>query len=196
VRYNIDYDDYLDEEDEDEEEDERRREKKKLKLVVKLNNHEEEDDDEDDDAPSHVGARGVHAPEEKGEEEEEEGEEEEEEEEEGNEEVEEQEEEREVTNTSAENFEIREKSVCSVSTSEFFDTNWSIIELSFSLSLWLVVSLSRAFSFSLCVGVLGEITNASTVKTITHMQTLSDCVFFHFINPLSLSLSMTIDKIT
>ncbi|XP_027939420.1 uncharacterized protein LOC114193718 [Vigna unguiculata] len=99
VRYNIDYDDYLDEEDEDEEEDERRREKKKLKLVVKLNNHEEEDDDEDDDAPSHVGARGVHAQEEKGEEEEEEEgeeEEEEEEEEEGNEEAEEQEEEREA----------------------------------------------------------------------------------------------------
>jgi len=130
VRYNIDYDDYLDEEDEDEEEDERRREKKKLKLVVKLNNHEEEDDDEEDDAPSHAGARGVHAPEEA---EEEEGEEEEEEEEEGNEEAEEQEEEREVTSTSAGNFEIREKSVCSVSTSEFFDTNWSIIELCFSL---------------------------------------------------------------
>lgn len=97
VRYNIDYDDYLDEEDEDEEEDERRREKKKLKLVVKLNNNEEEDDDEDDDTPNHVGAREVHAQEEKGEEEEDEGEEEEEEEEEGNEEAEELEEERQVT---------------------------------------------------------------------------------------------------
>ncbi|CAJ1971412.1 unnamed protein product [Sphenostylis stenocarpa] len=97
VRYNIDYDDYLDEEDEEEDEDERRREKKKLKLVVKLNNHEEEDEDEDDDnTPSRRGARGLHAPDEKGEEEEEEGEEEEEEEEEGNEEEEEQEEEREA----------------------------------------------------------------------------------------------------
>ncbi|XP_020234376.1 uncharacterized protein LOC109814371 [Cajanus cajan] len=98
VRYNIDYDDYLDEEDEDEDEDERRREKKKLKLVVKLNNHEEEDDDEEDDAPSRAAPRGVHAPEEKVEEEEEEEEEEEgeEEEEEENEEAEEHEEEREV----------------------------------------------------------------------------------------------------
>ncbi|KAK7385967.1 hypothetical protein VNO78_31977 [Psophocarpus tetragonolobus] len=98
VRYNIDYDDYLDEEDEDEEEDERRREKKKLKLVVKLNNHEEEDEDEEDSAPSRRGARGVHAPDDKGEddEDEEEGEEEEEEEDEGNEEADEPEEEREV----------------------------------------------------------------------------------------------------
>ncbi|RDX67290.1 Bromodomain and PHD finger-containing protein 3, partial [Mucuna pruriens] len=93
VRYNIDYDDYLDEEEEDEEEDERRREKKKLKLVVKLNNHEEEDEDEDDDAPR---TRGVHAPEEKGEDDEEEEEGEEEEEEEENEEAEEHEEEREA----------------------------------------------------------------------------------------------------
>ena len=36
VRYNIDFDDFLEEDDEDEEENERRREKK-LKLVVKLN---------------------------------------------------------------------------------------------------------------------------------------------------------------
>ncbi|XP_022975698.1 uncharacterized protein LOC111475664 [Cucurbita maxima] len=36
VRYNVDFDDFLEEDDEDEEEDERRREKK-LKLVVKLN---------------------------------------------------------------------------------------------------------------------------------------------------------------
>ncbi|XP_059441678.1 uncharacterized protein LOC132173981 [Corylus avellana] len=36
VRYNIDYDDYLDEEDEEDEEDERRRERK-LKLLMKLN---------------------------------------------------------------------------------------------------------------------------------------------------------------
>ncbi|TKY57308.1 Bromodomain and PHD finger-containing protein 3 [Spatholobus suberectus] len=98
VRYNIDYDDYLDEEDEDEEEDERRREKKKLKLVVKLNNHEEEEeeDDDNDNAPSRRGARGAHATEEKGEEDEDEEEGEEEEEEEENEEAEEQEEEREV----------------------------------------------------------------------------------------------------
>ncbi|KAK7320375.1 hypothetical protein VNO77_29792 [Canavalia gladiata] len=99
VRYNIDYDDYLDEEDEDEEEDERRREKKKLKLVVKLNNHEEEDEDEEESAPNHSreGSRGVHAPEEEkaakeGEEDEDEEEGEEEEEEEGNEDAEEHEE--------------------------------------------------------------------------------------------------------
>ncbi|KAL2316743.1 hypothetical protein Fmac_030619 [Flemingia macrophylla] len=102
VRYNIDYDDYLDEEDEeDEDEDERRREKKKLKLVVKLNNHdEEEDDEEDDEAPGgRAASREVHAPvEEKGEEEEEEdeGEEEEEEDEENEEAEEHEEEEREV----------------------------------------------------------------------------------------------------
>lgn len=36
VRYNIDYDDYLDEDDEEDEEDERRRERK-LKLLMKLN---------------------------------------------------------------------------------------------------------------------------------------------------------------
>lgn len=40
VRYNIDYDDYLDEDDDDDEEDQRRREKK-LKLVVKLNQGDE-----------------------------------------------------------------------------------------------------------------------------------------------------------
>ncbi|XP_027368955.1 uncharacterized protein LOC113874897 [Abrus precatorius] len=95
VRYNIDYDDYLDEEDEDEEEDERRREKKKLKLVVKLNNNEEEDEDEEDSAPSRRGSRGSHAREEEkakegeDDEDEEEGEEEEEE---GNEDAEEHEE--------------------------------------------------------------------------------------------------------
>ncbi|XP_061342254.1 uncharacterized protein LOC133288497 [Gastrolobium bilobum] len=109
VRYNIDYDDYLDEEDEDEDEDERRREKKKLKLVVKLNQgaDEEEDEDEDESAPSRtrVGSREVHAQDEEEEkmvrkneegeedEEEEEGEEEEEEEEEVNEDAEEHEDE-------------------------------------------------------------------------------------------------------
>ncbi|KAK7300058.1 hypothetical protein RJT34_10890 [Clitoria ternatea] len=105
VRYNIDYDDYLDEEDEDEEEDERRREKKKLKLVMKLNHEEEEDEDEEENnAPTHsrAGSRVTHAPEddrknEDGEEDEEEEEnEEEEEEEEGNDDAEEHEDEREV----------------------------------------------------------------------------------------------------
>lgn len=54
VKYNIDYDDYLDEDDEDEEEDERRREKK-LKLVVKLS-HEESA------GRNQTGPRGEHAP--------------------------------------------------------------------------------------------------------------------------------------
>ncbi|XP_028796753.1 uncharacterized protein LOC114752193 [Neltuma alba] len=60
VRYNIEYDDYLDEDDEDEDEDERRREKK-LKLVVKLN--QDRDRDEDESAPSRTrgGARGNHS---------------------------------------------------------------------------------------------------------------------------------------
>lgn len=66
VRYNIDYDDYLDEDEEDEEEeDERRREKKKLKLVVKLNQGGDDDDEEEEDesAPSRtrVGSRVNHA---------------------------------------------------------------------------------------------------------------------------------------
>lgn len=52
VRYNIDYDDYLDEDDEDDEEDQRRREKK-LKLVVKLNQGSE--------PPALPMARGEHA---------------------------------------------------------------------------------------------------------------------------------------
>ncbi|XP_058742943.1 uncharacterized protein LOC131615800 [Vicia villosa] len=64
VRYNIDYDDYIDEEDEEEDEDERRREKKKLKLVEKLNqgvDEEEEDEDEEDSLPSRGRPRVVHA---------------------------------------------------------------------------------------------------------------------------------------
>ncbi|CAI8584578.1 unnamed protein product [Vicia faba] len=64
VRYNIDYDDYIDEEDEEEDEDERRREKKKLKLVEKLNqgvDEEEEDEDEDDSLPSRGRPRVIHA---------------------------------------------------------------------------------------------------------------------------------------
>ncbi|KAG6685787.1 hypothetical protein I3842_12G129900 [Carya illinoinensis] len=54
VRYNIDYDDFLDEDDDDDEEDQRRREKK-LKLVVKLNQGSE--------SPSraHTVARVSHA---------------------------------------------------------------------------------------------------------------------------------------
>ncbi|KAI4308002.1 hypothetical protein L6164_031121 [Bauhinia variegata] len=60
VKYNVDYDDYLDEDNEDEEEDERRREKKKLKLVEKLNQGEDEDEES---APSRtrVGLRENHA---------------------------------------------------------------------------------------------------------------------------------------
>lgn len=61
VRYNIDYDDYLDEDDEDEDEEDLRRREKKVKLVVKLNqgtettsppargNHATEDDEEDEE---------------------------------------------------------------------------------------------------------------------------------------------------
>lgn len=85
VRYNIDYDDYLDEEDEDEDDDERGREKKKLKLVEKLNQgvEEEEEDEEDEEEqtphPTRGRSRVEHAQEE--DDEEENGEEEEEEEE-------------------------------------------------------------------------------------------------------------------
>ncbi|XP_040985914.1 uncharacterized protein LOC121234155 [Juglans microcarpa x Juglans regia] len=57
VRYNIDYDDYLDEDDEDEEEDQRRREKK-LKLVVKLNQGSEPLAQQNQ---SHTGARELYA---------------------------------------------------------------------------------------------------------------------------------------
>ncbi|KAJ7960786.1 Bromodomain containing protein [Quillaja saponaria] len=60
VKYNIDYDDYLDEEDEDDEEDERTREKKKLKLVMKL----DQGRSGDETAPNRTRAelRGSHAP--------------------------------------------------------------------------------------------------------------------------------------
>ncbi|KAF3453449.1 hypothetical protein FNV43_RR03889 [Rhamnella rubrinervis] len=57
VRYNIDYDDYLDEDDEDDE-DERRKEKK-LKLVVKLNQGEGA---EPATSQGRSGGRGEHAP--------------------------------------------------------------------------------------------------------------------------------------
>ncbi|KAI4306103.1 hypothetical protein L6164_029411 [Bauhinia variegata] len=56
VKYNIEYDDYLEEDNEGEEEDERRREKKKLKLVVKLNQGEDEDEE-----PTRVSSREYHA---------------------------------------------------------------------------------------------------------------------------------------
>ncbi|KAL5583614.1 hypothetical protein UlMin_016056 [Ulmus minor] len=64
VRYNIDFDDFLEEDDEeDDDEDERRREKK-LKLVVKLNHG----GDEDESSPAtsrgrRSTSRGAHAPE-------------------------------------------------------------------------------------------------------------------------------------
>ncbi|KAG2682301.1 hypothetical protein I3760_11G185500 [Carya illinoinensis] len=57
VRYNIDFDDFLDEDDEDEEEDQRRREKK-LKLVVKLNQGSEPLAQPNQ---SHTGARELYA---------------------------------------------------------------------------------------------------------------------------------------
>uniref|UniRef100_A0A0A0K3T1 Bromo domain-containing protein n=1 Tax=Cucumis sativus TaxID=3659 RepID=A0A0A0K3T1_CUCSA len=62
VRYNIDYDDFLEEDDEDEEEDERRREKK-LKLVVKLNQGRDGTHLSPVDGVSRLEARDLHAPE-------------------------------------------------------------------------------------------------------------------------------------
>lgn len=62
VRYNIDYDDFLEEDDEDEEEDERRREKK-LKLVVKLNQGRDGTHLSPVDGLSRSEARDAHAPE-------------------------------------------------------------------------------------------------------------------------------------
>lgn len=58
VKYNIEYDDYLDEDDEDEDEDERRKEKK-LKLVLKLPS--DRGGSESDSARNRKGARDVDA---------------------------------------------------------------------------------------------------------------------------------------
>ena len=62
VRYNVDFDDFLEEDDEDEEEDERRREKK-LKLVVKLNQGRDGTHLSPMSRLARSGTRDVHAPE-------------------------------------------------------------------------------------------------------------------------------------
>ncbi|OMO83488.1 hypothetical protein CCACVL1_11383 [Corchorus capsularis] len=86
VRYNIDYDDYLDEDFEDEDEEEERRREKKLKLVLKLNQGQEDEPPSPPLPPSRgrgvssAPARGRHVKEEVEEEEEDDDKEEEEEE--------------------------------------------------------------------------------------------------------------------
>ncbi|XVF03841.1 hypothetical protein REPUB_Repub05bG0027600 [Reevesia pubescens] len=86
VRYNIDYDDYIDEDFEDEDEEEERRREKKLKLVLKLNQGEEAEPPSPPPSQSRgrsvSSARGRHEVKEEVEDEEEEDDEEEEEEEE------------------------------------------------------------------------------------------------------------------